>query len=47
MSFNLLFLVENMVVMDVIKGGDLFLQFFSLNFFAKKHFPIIIRVFPL
>jgi hypothetical protein len=27
--------------MDVIKGGDSFLQFFSLNFLTKKHFPLI------
>jgi hypothetical protein len=26
---------------DVIKGGDLFLQFFFLDFLAKKHFPLL------
>jgi hypothetical protein len=39
MSFNLLLLWKSWVVVDVNNGGDLFLQFFSLNFLAKKLFP--------
>jgi hypothetical protein len=29
------------MVADVNKSGDLFLQLFSLNFLAKKHFPFV------